>query len=198
MTDSDLADPPLTPTETDRRLPSLALIDDNDLRNETRHLARFAPAYFWTRAGSTSGYHHPREHGLWAHTLAVSTVIERNADSYTERDLLHEEDIDRAHAVAVLHDMRKAGEDGDQTRSDHDLRMAAVLRETRSCDELVERAIAEHMGPWYEGPDPSSTLAELVHIADMIASADESGIQVALPEPVPEELREAGYEGVEL
>jgi len=94
--------------------------------------------------------------------------------------------------------MRKAGEDGSETRSDHDLRMAAVLRETRSCDELVERAIAEHMGPWYEGPDPSSTLAELVHIADMVASADESGIQVALPEPVPHELREAGYEGVEL
>jgi len=51
MTDSDLADPPLTPTEAERRLPSLALIDDNDLRNETRHLARFAPAYFWERAG---------------------------------------------------------------------------------------------------------------------------------------------------
>jgi len=86
MTD-DLTDPPLTPTETDRRLPSLALIDDNDLRNETRHLARFAPPYFWERAGSTSGYHHAREHGL-RRERAYGELIERGlgAEGYRHSD----------------------------------------------------------------------------------------------------------------
>ena len=193
---SDLSEPPLTPTEADRRMPSLALIDDGDRRDEVRRLTRFAPDYFWTRPGSTAGYHNAHEHGLWAHTLKLSTVIERNADSYVERGLLRSADVDRAHAAAILHDMRKAGEDGEETQSDHDLRMGEVVREWSDLDDSVARAIEEHMGAWYDGPDPGSTLSEFVHIADMLASDD--NVDIAVPAPVPEELEAKGYDGVDL
>lgn len=187
-----LAEPPLSPAEADRRLPSLQLIEDDDIRIETRHLARYAPAYFWTRPGSTSGYHNAHPHGLWAHTLKLATVIERLADSYTERDLLRARDVDRAHAAAILHDMRKAGDDGEETRRDHDLLMAEVVRDWSDLDDSIARAIEAHMGAWYEGPEPTSTLEELVHVADMIAS--DPNADLALPRPVPEELAEYGYE----
>jgi len=196
VTTPELPEPPLSPAETTRRLPSLTLIEDDDIRAETRHLARYAPEYFWTRPGSTKGYHNAHRHGLWAHTLKLATVIERNADSYTERDRLRERDVDRAHAAAILHDQRKAGEDGEETLHDHDKRMGAVVRERSALDDSVARAIESHMGAWYDGPEPTSTLEELVHVADMVAS--DENIEIALPGPVPEELVEQGYESADL
>ena len=191
-----LAEPPLSVDEVDRRMPSLQLIESDAIREETRKLTMFAPAYFWERPGSTAGYHNAHEHGLWAHTLKLSTVIERLADSYTERGLLRSDDVDRAHAIAVLHDQRKAGEDGEETQSDHDWWMGGVVRQESELGETVARAIESHMGPWYEGPEPSSTLDELVHVADMVASDD--NVDIALPGPVPRELEAHGYEEAEL
>ena len=197
MTDASLSDPPLSPAEARRRMPSLQLIENDAIRGETCKLTMFAPAYFWERPGSTAGYHNAHEHGLWAHTLKLSTVIERLADSYTERGLLRKPlDVDRAHAIAILHDQRKAGEDGEETQSDHDWWMGGVVRQESELGETVARAIESHMGPWYEGPEPSSTLEELVHVADMIASDD--NVDIALPAPVPEELEAHGYEEADL
>ena len=196
MPTEDLSDPPLSPAEARRRMPSLQLIENDAIRGETCKLTMFAPAYFWERPGSTAGYHNAHEHGLWAHTLKLSTVIERLADSYTERGLLRRDDVDRAHAVGVLHDQRKAGESGEETLSDHDIQMGGVVRQETELGEAVARAIESHMGPWYEGPDPSSTLDELVHVADMVASDDNA--EISLPAPVPEELEAHGYGGVEL
>ena len=196
MPTDNLPAPPISAPEAERRMPSLALIEDDAIREETRKLTMFAPAYFWERPGSTAGYHNAHEHGLWAHTLKLSTVIERLADSYTERGLLRSDDVDRAHAAAILHDMRKAGVDGEETQSDHDWWMGGVVRQESELGETVARAIEEHMGPWNDGPEPSSTLAELVHVADMVASDD--NVDIALPAPVPEELEVHGYDGVEL
>jgi len=95
-------------------------------------------------------------------------------------------------AAAILHDQRKAGKGGEETQSDHDLRMGDVVRQKSDLGEAVARAIEEHMGPWYDGPEPSSTLAELVHVADMMASDEH--VDIALPGPVPEELEEYGYD----
>ena len=197
MPTEDLSDPPLSPAEARRRMPSLDLIENDAIRRETCKLTMFAPDYFWERPGSTAGYHNAHEHGLWAHTLKLSTVIERLADSYTERGLLRQPlDVDRAHAIAILHDQRKAGEDGEETQSDHDWWMGGVVRQETELGETVARAIESHMGAWGDGPDPSSTLAELVHVADMVASDDNA--EIALPAPVPEELTAHGYEGVDL
>ena len=196
MPTDDLPAPPISAPEAERRMPSLQLIENDAIREETRRLTRYAPDYFWTRPGSTAGYHNAHEHGLWAHTLKLSTVIERLADSYTERGLLRSDDVDRAHAIAILHDQRKAGEDGEETQSDHDWWMGGVVRQESDLGETVARAIESHMGAWGDGPDPSSTLAELVHVADMVASDD--NVDIALPAPVPEELEAHGYEGTDL
>jgi hypothetical protein len=194
MTDDHLPEPPLSKPETRRRLPSLSLIEDPEIRSETLRISRFAPDYFWQRPGSNAGYHHPDPHGLWGHTLCLSTIIDRLEDSLDGRNELRERDISRAHAVAILHDQRK----GEQTHDDHDLRMAEVIRDKSYLDERVAAAVDSHMGPWGVGPDPVSRLSRLVHSADMIASATESGIDIDVPAPIPEELAEAGYSEVNL
>ena len=96
----------------------------------------------------------------------------------------------------MLHDQRKGGADGEETQSDHDWWMGGVVRQETELGETVARAIESHMGPWYEGPEPSSTLDELVHVADMIASDDNA--EISLPGPVPRELEAHGYEEAEL
>jgi hypothetical protein len=193
---TELSEPPLSDAEVDRRLPTLQLIEDADLCVGARRLSKFAPPYFWERPGSRSGYHNAHEHGLWAHTLKLSTVIERLADSYVERGLLRPEDVDRAHAAAIVHDQRKEGKPGDgETVSDHDLQMATGVRKHVD-DEVVARAVEGHMGAWNDGPFPQSTLEELVHVADMVAS--DANVDVEIMAPVPRELQQFGYEGVEL
>lgn len=178
----------LSPEEIERRLPSLRWISDNELREETRRLAQRAPDYFWTRPGSVKGYHNAHEHGLWKHTLKLSTVIDRLADSWQEQGHIDAAGVDCAHAAAILHDMRKEGASGGQTAGDHDRQMATVIRDASTLDERVAEAVEAHMGPWYHGPSPTpGTVEDLVHTADMVASAQ--AVDVHLPPPVPEELQ---------
>jgi len=111
----------------------------------------------------------------------VFTAVERLADSYEAR---FDVDPDHARAAALLHDMRKNGSPespSDSSVSDHDLQMADVVQ--------------EH-GAWYDGPEPSSPLAELVHNADMLAST--ANATVAVPGPVPEELEALGVDEASL
>ena len=184
----------LSHDEIHRRLPTLALIDDPDVREETADLAARAPSYFWEVPASRSTYHHPLcrgRHGLWIHTLQLSTVIERLADSVVGRGELSPLEIDLARAAAILHDMRKNGppsDAADSSVSDHDLRMASEIRTESELDERVADAVASHMGPWYDGPTPSTPLEELVHTADMIAST--ATIAVSIQGPIPTELRD--------
>ena len=191
----------LTLRETVRRLPTLRLIHDEDVRRETARVASRAPRYFWHVAASTSSYHHPlcrRDRGLWLHTLMVSTVVERLGASRVELWALSEGDLDRAHAAAVLHDMRKNGPPEDPAESsvsDHDERMSRVVRETSALPSGVASAVASHMGPWYDGPEPETELARLVHDADMVAST--ATITPVVQGPLPEELSGMGLETVD-
>jgi len=189
--------------EARRRLPSLRLIEDRHIRDQTAQVAAKAPRYFWMVPASTSGYHHPLcrgERGLWIHSLMVSTVVERLLDSRVGLGLLEESDRDLARSAAILHDMRKNGPPGSASTSsvsDHDLRMARVIREESDLPEAVAEAVESHMGPWYDGPDPEPGLERIVHDADMVAST--STISPAVPAPVPEELADLdGLEGVDL
>lgn len=186
----------LSPSEVERRIPSIRLIEDDNLWRETARLTADAPDYFWTVPASTSGYHHPRcrgERGLWAHTLMLSSVIERLAESRVALGELTEDEVDVARAAAILHDQRKNGDPASPSSSsvsDHDLRMADVVRSELDVDVLVRDAVADaiaaHMGPWYDGPEPETPVERLVHDADMIAST--ASITPELPEPVPDEL----------
>jgi hypothetical protein len=173
-------------------MPALRYIDDEKIEAEVIHLTKFAPDYFWTRPGSYRGYHNGHEHGLWAHTLKLSTVIDRLADSWVEMGHIRTSDIDRVHAAAILHDQLKEGterSDGDdeETRRDHELLMAGRIREHSSLSEPVIRAVESHMGSWYDGPAPRpGSIEDLLHYADMMASC--RAITVPVPAPVPDEL----------
>lgn len=189
--------PPLSRDEVSRRLPALDRITDVDLRSDVVTVSAQAPAYFWTAPASTSGYHHPvcrKKHGLWIHTLMVFTAVERLADSYEER---YGVDPDHARAAALLHDQRKNGppeDPSDSSTHDHAVRMAEVAR-GRLPDPVTD-AIAEHMGPWYAGPEPETPVGELLHAADMLASTE--NVTIALPGPIPEELRQYDVPKAEL
>ena len=188
---------PYTVEQVERRMPTLALIEDDEIRRFTAEITTDAPAYFWHVPASTSGYHHRlcrRHRGLWLHTLMLSTVIERLADSFIERyDDFDQRDVDRAHSCAILHDQRKNGPVEDthpSSTSDHDLVMADVVRSEyrMAADdrEAIADAIASHMGPWYDGPEPETPLERLVHTADMIAST--TAITVGVYGPIPNEF----------
>lgn len=184
----------LSDDEVRRRLPPVQRISDDTLRRQVLDLSATAPDYFWTAPASVSGYHHPRcrgEHGLWAHTLMLVPVIDRLWDSYEQRGLVDGATQDDAIAAALLHDQHKEGprDEGTSTGSlsNHDVMMAKVCREANLPDHIVA-AVASHMGPWYDGPEPEPGFQDLIHTADMVASTEL--ITPHLPEPVPRELLE--------
>jgi len=196
---------PISVSEVTRRLPPITMLPP-DLQAGVIELSRRAPAYFWT-VRATSGpdvdYHHPiarkEPHGLWAHTLMLFGPLMRLSQTYVAQDILTERERDCAIAAALLHDQRKRGPHGSTETSavsDHDLQMARVIEESKLPEPArskIADAVASHMGPkeWgYDGPEPETPLQELVHHADMVASTP--NVDVRVPGPVPEELREIG------
>ena len=188
-------------TEATRRMPTLRLIGDPDIRSETARLTASAPEYFWRVPASKSGFHHPKctgVHGLWAHTLMLSTVIARLGPTYVEQGRLTEEDVEHAHAAAILHDQRKNGPKDnphDKSVTDHELMMADVVHESDLPDDIA-LAVRCHMGAWYADTAPETDLDDLVHTADMVAST--STITPGVQGPIPEELQPIGLEEVDL
>lgn len=186
----------LDDSEVRRRMPALDLIQDDAIQRRTARLTRRAPAYFWDAPASSSGYHHALcrgKHGLWLHTLMVSTVVERLIPSYVEQGLLEPGDADVVRAAAILHDQRKNGDPEDPSEtsvSDHEWLMANVIAEESELPVEVADAVLTHMGPWYDGPAPTAPYQRLVHLADMVASAHT--ITAAIPAPAPAELQELG------
>lgn len=179
-----------------RRFPEIELINDDDIRQDTLDaLVKLTPDYFWNiPAATTYKNHNPYccgEKGLWIHTKMVFTAYERLVDSFEGQNFITEREADLGRAACLLHDIHKNGsndDDGDTgALYDHDLIAAEAIEEQTTLDESVAIAIAEHMGPWYDGPMPSNKLSLLVHCADMIAS--DKNITVGIYQPC-EELRE--------
>lgn len=189
-------EPTLSRDEVYRRLPSLECITDTAIRNQVMWMTRRAPEYFWRRPGSYRGYHNGHKHGLWLHTLKVNRAVDVLAPSFQARGVLTEQDVNRAHAAAIVHDQWKNGDDpqNDETDSDHPRVAADIVREHTALDELVARAVEEHMGGFDEEPYPSSQVSLLLHEADMIASDDSIGVSIY--EPVPSELREYAHDSM--
>lgn len=191
-------------TEVEYRMPTLKLIRDDELRQMTAELTTKAPWHFWKfPATRSSNYHHPvcrKDRGLWAHTLMLSTYIERMRDSLELRGF-SEYDVDMAHSAAILHDQLKNGTNNDyQARGaldDHDVMMAERADDFGMPSEVGD-AIETHMGPdeWYEGRAPETELEKLVHQADMHASSPH--ITSIVQKPVPMELLDIGLRGADL
>jgi hypothetical protein len=159
-----------------RRMPAAALIEDTELRMDVLDAICELPAYFWRAPATSSSEYHNRfargERGLWIHVLMCATALEGVADSYVEQGRVTEEEVDYARAAVLLHDGWKYGdvwEEGDGAASDHDLRASEELCE-RGFPEPVVDAVASHMGPWYDGPEPETPVEQLVHQADMMGS----------------------------
>lgn len=162
-----------------RRFPEVELINDDTIRQQTLDaLVELVPQYFWDiPAATTYNNHNPYccgERGLWIHTKMVFTAYQRLVDSFEGQDFITEREADLGRAACLLHDVHKNGandDDGDTgALYDHDLIAAEAVKERTDLDEAVAVAIAEHMGPWYDGPSPSNKLSLLVHCSDMIAS----------------------------
>ncbi|WP_435347666.1 HD domain-containing protein [Haloarchaeobius sp. HRN-SO-5] len=91
-----------------------------------------------------------------------------------KNDRVTEFETDLGRAAVLLHDIQKYGQEyteSDRADRDHDLQAAQLVRDHSGLDDRVSDAIAAHMGPWYEGPSPSTPLEHLVHAADMAASS---------------------------
>lgn len=160
------------------RLPEIELIEDDDLRDETKDaMARIIPKYFWKVPATSSGFYHNTyakgERGLWIHVKMVFTAYERLVRSYVEQDLITEFEADCGRAAILLHDVLKYGHsysEGDSTKTNHDRLASQWLVKHTDLPSAVTSAVASHNGPWYDGPSPSSDLEQLVHVADMVAS----------------------------
>ena len=183
-------------SEVLRRIPHIDKIDNDLIRHGTVKLTQTSPEYFWNVPASSSGYHNEicrDEHGLWAHTLMVATAVERLSKSYVNQGLISKYDADCARSAAILHDQRKNGNPKDphyKSTSDHDVRMARVIKNKSDLPSQVSSSVMSHMGPWYDGPNPSSELDKLVHNADMVASTN--SITADIYGDVPDELYNIG------
>lgn len=167
----------ITPTEAENRLAAVGLIEDADLREKVVDTICEFPKYFWQAPATSSDQYHNRfargEYGLWIHTAMAATALERTIESYVQQNRILQIEADYARAAVLIHDGRKYGSEwnpGESADKDHDLQMADVAREKGFSAEVVD-AIAAHMGPWYDGPQPSWVLEQAVHQADMTASA---------------------------
>lgn len=162
------------------RFPEVELIEDADLRREV--IAAIREGHedgFWKAPAATTYQHHNQyccnKHGLWIHTKMVFTAFERLHPTYTLQDSYDfgKEEADYGRAACLLHDLRKHGSqynEGDSADKDHDIQCANWLADNTDLPEEVLQAVATHMGAWYDGPEPKSTLDEVVHAADMTAA----------------------------
>jgi hypothetical protein len=165
----------------------LAHISSQPLREFVVSCLYTAPAYFWRAPASSSGKHHPRwangAGGLVRHTKAAVWVALELLEAYPELQ------PERNYIVAalLLHDTVKFGFNGQATVKEHPLLPREYYAEHKEIlgDEEYEKVmglIETHMGVW--GPDgvdlsPSPgrlSAAELVHLADYIASRQWNGM----------------------
>lgn len=160
------------------KLPEADLINDPDIRAETKLAIRNFPDYFWEIPAASSYRHHNpyccEKYGLWIHTKMVVTEYLETVASDVERDRLSKREADMGLSACLLHDSWKVGkppvDDNGRATKNHDLIAAEFVEETTDLPQEVADAVASHMGPWYEGPEPDTILQEVVHKADISAT----------------------------
>jgi len=187
MSDELLTD--IEPEEATNRFPELLDIRDDDVRDATTTAICNAPEYVWTAPAASS--HHPIEHrvrhGLWIHIQRVCTAFERIAPSMVKQNHLSWYDVDCGRAACLTHDLLKYGRPPtsvDKTTDDHDIVGAEWLSDNTALPDSVIGAVRGHMGPWGSGGAPSTHLAQMVHVSDMVASDEHNSIAVKEPHEI--------------
>ena len=172
--------------------PVLDTFENEDIKEFAIALIQDIPDYIWHVGASSTGKYHPAyslgEMGLMRHQIAVVRFINFffELEQYRSKTTSRERDLVRL--AGLVHDSRKSGSQEDYekskfTRFNHPVLMADVVKsfdgEYLNHDEIemVAEMIASHMGAWNTDkkssvilPKPNTTYAELVHLADYLAS----------------------------
>lgn len=172
--------------------PVLDTFENEDIKEFAIELIRDIPDYIWHVGASSTGKYHPEyslgEMGLMRHQIAVVRFINFffELEQYGSKMTSRERDLVRL--AGLVHDSRKSGSQEDYekskfTRFNHPILMADVIRsfdgEYLNHDEIemVADMISSHMGQWNVDrkssvilPKPNTQYAELVHLADYLAS----------------------------
>jgi hypothetical protein len=168
----------------------LEIIEEDKIRFETMKVISDAPDYFWEVPAASSGpYHNPycrMKYGLWIHTKMVFSSYERIAESWERMGLISDMERDIGRSACLIHDLLKYGVqneyDGNSgAKQDHDILCADMVDNYTNLPALSTYAINEHMGPWYDGREPSTYLSLLIHTSDMIASSPNITVGVYKP-----------------
>lgn len=165
----------------------IAHISSSHMRHFVYACLLTAPAYFWQAPASSSGKNHPwwarTEGGLVRHTKAAVWVGLELLEAYPGLQPEREYIV----AALLLHDTLKFGVEGRGTVKEHPLLPREYYIEHKDIledgdYEKVMGLIATHMGVWGSesaSVSPSSgrlSAAELVHLADYIASRPWNGM----------------------
>lgn len=183
--------------EVRRLFPTVEFINDDDIVDGIdEYVDKEIPGYFWKApAASTDKYHHElatKHRGLWIHTLMVATSLEHQKWTYMNLGKITYHEMDCARAAVLLHDTKKYGNkywDSKNADLDHDIQAAEAAERIDNLPDLVSDCIKAHMGPSdrYKGPDPSSHVEMMVHMADIFGSRNDNTPHIYKP---PEELEQ--------
>jgi hypothetical protein len=164
----------------------LGLIKDDNIRNFTEQALNYADEEFWTYPSSLSGRYHPKENngigGLVRHTIKTIDI----AKGLGEFMLYGNTSRDITIAGAMLHDIKKGGDDWFNYPAIHGLLAYEWLKDLEykgPIDELIKEDILNcvryHMRQFSE-PKSEAVRAvnatdteQIVQIADHISSRKE-------------------------
>lgn len=177
----------LTEAELMRCFPELQDIDDVWIRSQTiKALLDGYPDYNWD--ARASGNHHPPdergEYGQWLHVKRVFASYEEVARTFRQQLLLSEREVELGKAAVFLHDIFKYGIPPKKYTSNygsHDTIAAEYVRNFTSLPDSVAHACETHAGAWGSEYHPETDLEQAVHLADYMASRDDSNQGVYEP-----------------
>ena len=162
----------------------LALITNEEIRQETADLLQSVPEYFYHVAASSTGKYHPAftlgEGGLVRHTRAAVMIAEQLMQLEMFSKIAPEHDY--VIAALLLHDTFKHGAvDEGYTITLHPSVAAEYIRTNAKNEqyrEIVPALVETHMGQWTKDyktgkemlKKPVTPTQKLVHLADYLAS----------------------------
>lgn len=163
----------------------LNLIQDEEVREQTRKVLERVNDEFFHAAASSTGKYHPSyalgDGGLYRHTQAAVGIAKclMDLDMF---DYFTPVEKDYIIAALILHDSCKSGIEWDSkyTKHEHPVLAQQLIDETLGNCEftvVVGALVASHMGQWNRNfrsrtvlPVPETDAAKLVHVADYLAS----------------------------
>ena len=160
----------------------LGYIANPEIRAWAKKCVDQIPEYFFHAPASSTGKYHPSyalgDGGLYRHTKAA-VHIARDILNLEQYGCFSQDDKDYAIMALILHDSRKSGEFEGYTKFEHPMLASEAVQKIVPHDiaERVCPLIESHMGQWNTSnrssivlPTPKSTLQQIVHLADYLAS----------------------------